>query len=160
MQWPTGLGGKGNDGVAGVVKETPGAIGYVELAYVVQNHLSYAVVKNRNGQWIAPSLSATVIAAAGGAQKMVQTNDVRVSIAHAPGSGVYPIAGFTYLLIPQNQPDEAKGKALAEFAWWAIHDGQKYAPQLLYASLPASIVSINERLLKTVNYQGKALLTE
>jgi phosphate transport system substrate-binding protein len=142
------------------VKQTPGAFGYVELAYVVQNQLPYAVVKNRSGQWIAPSLSSTVAAAAGGAQKMAETNDVRVSIAYAPGPTVYPIAGFTYLLIPQNQTDEAKGKALAEFLWWAIHDGEKDAAQLLYAQIPPSVVAIDERILKTVNYQGKALLAE
>jgi len=160
VEWPAGIGGKGNEGVSGVVKQTPGAIGYVELAYVVQNQLSYAVVQNRSGQWIAPSLSSTVAAAAGGAQKIAQTNDVRVSIAYAPGANVYPIAGFTYLLIPQTQTDEAKGKALAEFVWWAIHDGEKDAPLLLYAPLPASVVKINERILRTVTYQGKALLAE
>ena len=88
VEWPTGIGGRGNDGVAGVVKETPGAIGYVELAYVVQNQLTYAVVKNRDGQWVAPSLSATTAAAAGGAEQMVKTNDVRVSIANAAGPAV------------------------------------------------------------------------
>ncbi len=160
VEWPTGIGGKGNEGVAGVVKQTPGGIGYVELAYVVQNHLTYAVLKNRAGQWVAPSLSSTTAAAAGGAQRIAQTNDVRVSIAYAPGQNVYPIAGFTYLLVPQNQEDEAKGKALAEFLWWAIHDGEKDAPQLLYAPIPASVVAINEHILKTVTYQGKALLAE
>jgi phosphate transport system substrate-binding protein len=158
VEWPTGIGGRGNEGVAGVIKQTPGAIGYVELAYVVQNQLPYALVKNRAGQWIAPSLSATTAAASGGAEKMVQTNDVRVSIAYAPGPATYPIAGFTYLLIPQQQTDEVKGKALADFLWWAVHDGQADAKQLLYASLPASVVALNERLLKTITYQGKALL--
>ena len=160
VEWPAGIGGKGNEGIAGLVKQTPGSIGYIELAYVVQNQLTYAVVKNRDGRWIAPSLSATTAAAAGGAAKMAQTNDVRVSIAYAPGANVYPIAGFTYLLVPQNQTDEAKGKALAEFLWWAIHDGEKDAPQLLYAPIPAPVVAINERILRTVNYQGKALLAQ
>jgi phosphate transport system substrate-binding protein len=158
VEWPTGIGGRGDDGVAGVIKQTPGAIGYVELAYVVQNQLTYAVVKNRDGQWIAPSLSATTAAAAGGAAEMVKTNDVRVSIANAAGPAVYPIAGFTYLLIPQQQTDEAKGKARADFLLWAIHDGQGFAKQLLYAPVPPSVVSINERILKTITYQGKALL--
>lgn len=160
VEWPTGIGGKGNEGVAGAVKQTPGAIGYVELAYVVQNKLTYAVLKNRAGSWIAPSLTSTTAAAAGGAQRIAQSNDVRVSIANAVGPNVYPIAGFTYLLVPQNQTDEAKGKALAEFLWWAVHDGEKYAPQLLYAPLPAPVVAIDERLLKTLNYQGRALLAE
>jgi phosphate transport system substrate-binding protein len=158
VEWPAGVGGKGNEGVAGVVKQSPGAIGYVELAYAVQNRLTYAVLKNRAGQWIAPSLSGTTAAAAGGAQRMAATNDVRVSIANAPGPGAYPIAGFTFLLIPQQQTDEAKGKALAEFVWWAIHDGEKAASQLLYAPLPAPVVAIDERILKSVSYQGKALL--
>jgi phosphate transport system substrate-binding protein len=160
VEWPTGIGGKGNEGVAGIVKQTPGGLGYVELAYVVQNRLTYAVLRNRAGSWVAPSLSSTTAAAAGGAHRIAQTNDVRVSIAYAPGPNVYPIAGFTYLLVPQNQTDEAKGKALAEFLWWAIHDGEKHASQLLYAPIPASVVAIDERILKTVNYQGKALLTE
>jgi phosphate transport system substrate-binding protein len=158
VEWPTGVGGRGNDGVAGVIKQSPGAVGYVELAYVVQNHLTYALVKNRAGQWIAPSLSATTAAAAGGAEKMAQTNDVRVSIANAAGPATYPIAGFTYLLIPQQQTDEVKGKALADFLWWAIHDGAADAKQLLYAPLPSSVISIDERILKTITYQGKALL--
>ena len=158
VEWPTGIGGKGNEGVAGVVKETPGSIGYVELAYVVQNHLTYALLKNRAGQWVAPSLSATTAAAAGGAAQMVETNDVRVPIVYAPGPTTYPIAGFTFLLLPQQQTDELKGKALAQFAWWAIHDGEKMAAQLLYAPLPARVVSIDERLLKSLSYQGKALL--
>ena len=158
VEWPTGVGGKGNEGIAGLVKQTPGAIGYVELAYVVQNHLNYALLKNRDGHWVAPSLSATTAAAAGGAARMQQTNDVRVPIVYSPGATTYPIAGFTFLLIPQQQTDEAKGKALAEFVWWAIHDGEKMAAQLLYAQLPAPVVTIDERILKTVSYQGKALL--
>jgi phosphate transport system substrate-binding protein len=160
VEWPTGIGGKGNEGVAGLVKQTPGAVGYVELAYVVQNHMTYAVVKNRAGQWVAPSLSGTTAAAAGGAAMMVKNNDVRVAIANAPGPTTYPIAGFTYLLVPQVQTDELKGRALVEFLWWAIHDGQKDAPQLLYAPLPAAVVAIDERSVRTITYQGKALLTE
>jgi phosphate transport system substrate-binding protein len=160
VEWPTGIGGKGNEGIAGTVKQTPGSLGYVELAYVVQNRLTYAVLKNRAGSWVAPSLSSTTAAGTGGAERIAKTNDVRVSIAYAPGPNVYPIAGFTYLLVPQNQTDEAKGRALAEFVWWAIHDGEKYAPPLLYAPLPAPVVAIDERILKTVNFQGKALLAE
>jgi phosphate transport system substrate-binding protein len=158
VEWPVGIGGKGNDGVAGAIKQTPGAIGYVELAYVKQNNLTYAVVRNRSGQWVAPSLGATVLAAQGGADEMVRTHDVRVSIAYAPGPANYPIAGFTYLLIPQEQPDPVRGKALVDFLWWAIHDGEKDAAQLLYAQAPAAVVKIDEGLIKQVTYQGKALL--
>jgi len=160
VEWPVGIGGKGNEGVAGAVKQTPGSVGYVELAYVKQNSLTYAVVKNRDGQWIAPSLGATTAAAAGGAEQMVRTKDVRVSIAYAPGAKTYPISGFTYLLIPQQQTDEVKGRALVEFLWWAIHDGQKAPAQLLYAPLPGDVVKIDEGLIKQVMYQGKALLPE
>jgi phosphate transport system substrate-binding protein len=158
VEWPVGIGGKGNEGVAGAVKQTPGAIGYVELAYVKQNNLTYALVKNRDGHFVAPSLDATVLAAAGGAAEMVRTHDVRVSIAYAPGPTNYPIAGFTYMLIPQEQPDSAKGKALVDFLWWAIHDGEKDAAQLLYAQAPPQVVKIDEGLVKQVTYQGKALL--
>ena len=89
---------------------------------------------------------------------MVRTHDVRVSIAYAPGPTNYPIAGFTYLLIPQEQPDSAKGKALVDFLWWAIHDGEKDAAQLLYAQAPPQVVKIDEGLVKQITYQGKALL--
>jgi phosphate transport system substrate-binding protein len=157
VDWPVGIGGKGNDGVAGAIKQTPGAIGYVELAYVKQNNLTFAVVRNRDGQWVAPSLGATVLTAAGGAAQMEKTHDVRVSIAYAPGSGTYPIAGFTYLLIPQEQTDAVKGKALVDFLWWAIHDGEKAAAQLLYAQAPPAVVKIDEGLVKEVTFQGKAL---
>ena len=160
VEWPVGIGGKGNEGVAGAVKQSPGALGYVELAYVAQNHLTYAVVKNRDGRWIAPSLSATTAAAAGGAEQIAKTNDVRVSIAYAGGPTTYPIAGFTYLLIPQEQTDDVKGKVIVEFLWWAVHDGQRDAAPLLYAPLPPVLVTIDERLIKGITYQGKALLTE
>ncbi len=158
VEWPAGIGGKGNEGVAGTVKQTPGAVGYVELAYVKQNNLTYAVVKNRDGQWVSPTLGATTAAAAGGAAQMARTNDVRVSIAYAPGATVYPIAGFTYLLIPEQQTDEVKGRALVEFLWWAIHDGEKDAALLLYARIPSPVVKIDEGLIKQVSYQGKMLL--
>ncbi len=159
VEWPVGIGGKGNEGVAGAVKQTPGAIGYVELAYVKQNSLTYAVVRNKDGQWISPSLGATTAAAEGGAAQMVRTNDVRVSIAYAQGATVYPISGFTYLLIPEQQTDEEKGRALVEFLWWAIHDGQNDASQLLYAQLPPAVVKIDEGLVRHVSYQGRTLLT-
>jgi len=160
VQWPVGIGGKGNDGVAGAVKETPGAAGYVELAYVVQNHLSYALVQNPAGHWIAPSLSATTVAAAGGAAIIAQSKDVRVAISNSPAAEAYPICGFTYLLIPEQQTDQVKGQALAQFLWWAIHDGENDAPLLLYARLPANVLPIDEGLVKQVSYQGKALVAQ
>jgi len=158
VEWPVGIGGKGNEGVAGAVQQTPGAIGYVELAYVMQNHLSYALVQNPAGHWVAPSLSATVSAAAGGATQMVQTKDVRVAISNSPAATAYPICGFTYLLIPQEQTDQAKGQALVQFLSWATHDGQNDAPLLLYAPLPAPVLSIDAGIIKQVTYQGKSLM--
>jgi phosphate transport system substrate-binding protein len=157
VDWPVGIGGKGTDGVAGAVQQTPGAIGYVELAYVMQNHLSYALVQNPSGHWIAPTLSATIAAAAVGAKQMVQTKDVRVAISNSPAPDAYPICGFTYMLIPQQQTDQAKGQALVQFLWWAIHDGENDAPLLLYARLPAPVLSVNEGIVKSITYQGKSL---
>jgi len=158
VSWPVGLGGKGNEGVAGVVKQTPGAVGYVELAYVTQNKLTYAEVKNHDGQWVAPTLPATTAAAAGGADEMARTHDVRVSISYTPGHDTYPIAGFTYLLISKEQDNAEKGKALVNFLWWATHDGQRFAEGLLYAALPPQVVKINEELIKSITYQGRPLL--
>ncbi len=160
VSWPVGLGGKGNEGVAGLIKQTPGAIGYVELAYVMQNKLTAAEVQNRDGQWVAPSLPATTAAAAGGAAEMAKTHDVRVAISYSPGHTTYPIAGFTYLLIPKEMENPEKGKALVDFLWWAIHSGQQDAPELLYAALPPAVVKIDEELIRSITYQGKALLAE
>jgi phosphate transport system substrate-binding protein len=147
VNWPVGIGGKGNEGVAGLVKQTPGGIGYVELAYSVQNNLDYAKLQNRAGKFIAPSLASTTAAAAGAIKAMQK--DVRVSIVNAPGEEAYPIAGFTYLLVYRNQGGE-KGKALVEFLRWAITDGQKYASPLLYAPLPEAVVKINQATIKTL----------
>lgn len=149
VNWPVGIGGKGNEGVAAIVQQTPGAIGYVELAYAVQNHLAYAFVKNRAGAFVQPSV-ASVTAAAVGASKAMQ-RDVRVSIVNAPGAKAYPISGFTYILVYQHQRDAAKGKAVVNFLRWAIHAGQQYAPGLLYAPLPRSVVTIDEAKLRSIH---------
>ncbi len=154
VNWPVGIGGKGNEGVTGVVKQTPGGIGYVELAYAVQNKLSYAQMRNAAGNFIKPSVAATTAAAAGAAEKMKQ--DMRVSIVNSTAPDAYPIVGFTYLLVYRNQKDPAKGKALAGFLTWAIHDGQRYAEPLLYAPLPPAIVKLNEAALKSLRLQGGA----
>ena len=146
VDWPTGIGAKGNPGVAGVVKQTPGAIGYVELAYATENKLSYASVRNRAGRYIAPSSESTTAAAAGFIKAMQK--DVRVSIVNSPDPEAYPIAGFTYILVYKRLPDREKGMALVDFLDWAIHDGQKYAKGLHYAPLPPAIVQINEHKLK------------
>src|SRR5260370_8959 len=136
VNWPTGLGGKGNEGVTGVVKQTEGAIGYVELAYANQNKLPAAELKNHDGQWVKATLAATSAAAA----KVEMPDDYRVSITNAEGKDAWPIASFTYLLIYKDQQNAAKGDALLKFSWWAVHDGQKSASALDYAPLPQSVV--------------------
>jgi phosphate transport system substrate-binding protein len=156
VKWPVGLGGKGNEGVAGQVKNTPGAFGYVELAYAITNKLPAASVKNAAGKFIEPSIETTTAAAAGAAGNMPA--DFRVSLTNAPGDNAYPIASFTWLLVYKDQPDEAKGKLLAKFLWWAIHEGQKYPSDLLYAPLPAPVVKQLEAKIKQVNFHGKPLL--
>ncbi len=155
VNWPVGLGGKGSEGVTGQVKQTPGAIGYVELAYAAQNQLPYASVQNQAGRFIEPTLESTTAAAAGAAQAMPA--DLRVSIVNAPGEQSYPIAGFTYLLVYQEQSDQAKGAALVDFLWWALHDGQQYAKDLFYAPLPAEVVQKAAAQVSSITYQGKPL---
>ena len=156
VNWPVGLGGKGNEGVAGQVKSTPGALGYVELAYAIQNHLPAAAVQNQAGQFVAPSIPSTTAAAAGAAATMPA--DFRVSLTNAPGEGAYPIASFTWLLVYKEQADPTKGLALVKFLRWAIHEGQQYTAELLYAPLPAPVVQQIEARLGQITYQGKPLL--
>ncbi len=147
LQWPGGMGGKGNEGVAGQVKQTPGAIGYVELAYAKQNHLAYATVKNANGEFVVPTIESVTAAGAGAAATLPPNTDFRVSIVNAPGAGAYPISSFTYLLLNKTPTDAAKGKKLLDFVKWALSDGEQSAAALDYAPLPPAIVSrINARL--------------
>jgi phosphate transport system substrate-binding protein len=138
VKWPVGLGGKGNEAVANLVKQTPGAVGYVELAYVLQNKLSYALIKNREGNYPEPSIES-VSAAADGAMKKMPA-DFRISFTNAAGENAYPICGFTWILV-YPQMDSEKGKALVDFLNWAMDDGQKMAPSLHYAPLPESLVT-------------------
>ena len=153
VKWPVGIGGKGNEGVTGVVKQTPGAIGYVELAYANQNKLEPAEMKNNSGAYVLPSIKSTSEAAAG----IEIPSDFRVSVTNASGAGAYPIAGFTYLLIHKDQQDPAKGKALVQFLWWASHDGQQFAAPLDYAPLPAPVVKKVETTIRTLTVQGKTV---
>ena len=132
VNWPVGLGGKGNEGVAGQVKQTPGAIGYVELIYALQNKLSFADIKNAEGKYISPSLDS--ITAAMAAAKV--PDDFRFSMVNASGADAYPIAGTTWLLVYQTQKDPAKGKKIVEFLNWALTKGEEMAPSLDYAPLP------------------------
>ncbi|MHB1126376.1 MAG: phosphate ABC transporter substrate-binding protein PstS [Bacillota bacterium] len=138
VSWPVGIGAKGNEGVAGQIKQTPGSIGYVELAYTVQNKLPFVALKNKSGKFVTPSFESTTAAAEGAATSMPE--DLRVSITDAPGENAYPIAGFTYLLVYKQQDDQVKGETLVQFLDWAIHDGQSYAKDLYYAPLPESVV--------------------
>ncbi len=139
VSWPVGLGGKGNEGVSGTVKQTPNSIGYVELIYAVQNKMPYGSVKNSSGAYVKASLE-TVSAAAGGAAKEMPP-DFRVSITNAPGKNAYPISSFTWMLIPSAIPDAGKAKAIKSFLQWMLTDGQKSAPTLQYAALPEEVVA-------------------
>jgi phosphate transport system substrate-binding protein len=153
--WPIGIGGKGNEGVTGQVKNTPNTIGYVELVYAVQNKLPVAHVKNQSGSFIEPTVDAVTAAAAafGGSTP----DDLRVSITNAPGAQSYPISSYTYILVYKDQKDAAKGKALVDFLWWGIHDGERFAKELQYAPLPADIVTRAEGKLKTITHGGSPL---
>jgi phosphate transport system substrate-binding protein len=157
VSWPTGIGGKGNEGVAGTVKSQPGAIGYVELIYAKQNKLSFASVKNVAGEFVEPSLDAVTAAAAGTSKTL--PDDLRVSITNAEGAGAYPISGYTYLLVYKDQDDEAKGKALADFIWWALHDGEAMAKDLVYSPLPAEVLAKAEAKVKSINHGGKPFIS-
>jgi phosphate transport system substrate-binding protein len=141
VSWPVGLGGKGNDGVAGQVKQTPGAIGYVELAYAKQNKLPYASIRNAAGNFVAPSPDGMTAAAAGVAEKLPANTDYRLSIVNAAGANAYPISSFTWILVYQQQTDSVKGRKLKDFMKWALTEGEKEAAALDYAPLPASMGS-------------------
>ncbi|MFL5424474.1 MAG: phosphate ABC transporter substrate-binding protein PstS [Myxococcales bacterium] len=154
VNWPAGLGGKGNEGVTGLVKQNEGGIGYVELAYANQNKLPVAEMKNHDGAWVKPTLEAVSAAAA----KAQIPDDYRISITDQPGKDAWPISTFTYLLVYKDMPDAAKGEALLQFLWWAAHDGQKLASALEYAPLPAPVVSKVESTLRKLTVQGKAVL--
>src|SRR5690242_2890153 len=153
--WPVGLGGKGNEGVTGQVKNTPNTIGYVELAYATQNNLPVGQVKNASGSFIAPSIDSVTAAAAASAAAMPE--DLRVSITNAAGAQAYPISSYTYILVYKDQKDAAKGKALVDFLWWGLHDGETFAKPLQYAPLPEDVVKRAEAKINSVTSGGKPL---
>jgi phosphate transport system substrate-binding protein len=138
VKWPVGLGGKGNEGVAGMIRQMQGSIGYIELIYAVQNKITYGTVRNASGAFVKASLDS-VTAAAASVKSMPA--DFRVSITNAPGKDAYPISSFTWLLIPAQSKDAAKGKIIADFLAWMVDDGQKMTADLTYAPLPASVVT-------------------
>ena len=144
VNWPTGIGGKGNEGVAGQIKQTPGALGYVELIYAIQNKMPYADVKNSAGEFVTPTLESITAALA----TAEIPDDFRFSMTNAPGKDAYPICGATWLLVYQQQKDPAKGKKLVEFLKWAAKDGEKMAKDLNYAPLPESV---QQRVLKRID---------
>ena len=141
VRWPVGLGAKGNEGVAGQIKQTPGSIGYVELAYAKQNALSVAAIRNAAGEFVMPSVDAVTAAAAGAAQNLPANTDYRISIVNAPGQGAYPISSFTWILVYEKQKDPVKARKLADFLDWALTEGEKHAAPLDYAPLPESMAA-------------------
>ena len=157
VNWPLGLGGKGNEGVTGLVKQTPFSMGYVELIYALSNELPYADVKNSAGSFVKPSLDSVTAAAAGFAQSM--PDDFRVSITNAPGAQAYSISGMTWLLVYEKQKDVEKGKKLVQFLDWMMREGQKSAAALGYAPLPESVIAKEHKALgKVTMADGKPLL--
>jgi phosphate transport system substrate-binding protein len=154
VNWPVGLGGKGNAGVAGNITQTPYSIGYVELAYAQQNNLPISYVKNKSGKFVQAN-AATVSEAAAGVEL---PDDLRVKIVNADGDAAYPIAGFTWLLVYQEQTDPAKALAVMRMLWWGLHDGQQYAAGLGYAPLPLPAIQKAEALLKQITINGQPAL--
>lgn len=148
VSWPIGVGGKGNEGVAGLVSQTPGSIGYVELIYAAQNKIAFGAVQNANGEFVKASIASVTAAAAEAAANMPA--DFRVSITNAAGPGVYPIASFTWMLLSEQPTDVARSKVMVDFMRWALTDGQKFATELGYAPLPANVVERETAALQKI----------
>jgi phosphate transport system substrate-binding protein len=148
VSWPVGLGGSKNDGVAAIIKQQPGSIGYIELIYAVKNHLAYGKVRNKAGEFVKADLQSVTAAAAGVANSMPA--DFRVSITDPPGKGAYPVSTFTWLLIPEKIPDAGKEKAIVGFIKWAITTGQNEVESLDYAKLPSQVVAKEEKAVAMI----------
>ena len=146
VNWPVGLGGKGNEGVAGLLKQTPDSIGYIELIYAVQNNLPYGLVKNASGAFVKATLEGVSAAAAGASIP----DDFRVSITNAPGAAAYPISSFTWLLIPAKIDDAAKRDAIKGFLTWMVTSGQQFTEPLSYAKLPKEVVAREQKAIALV----------
>jgi phosphate transport system substrate-binding protein len=157
VNWPVGLGGKGNEGVAGLIKQTPGAIGYIELAYALQNQMAFAKVQNKAGNFITPSVASTSAAA-----NVQLPADAKVSLTNTEAADGYPISGFSWVIIYQeqnyNNRSHDKAEKMVKLIWWMIHDGQQYSEALHYAKLPAAAVTVGENILKSASYDGKPLM--
>lgn len=151
VKWPVGVAAAKNDGVAAIVKQTPGALGYVELIYALQTKSAYGMVQNMNGKVVKASIDSVTAAAAAAAKQMPA--DYRVSITNAPGDGVYPISSFTWMLFYQDPKDKAQAAAMVEFMKWALNDGQKFAGEMGYAPLPRNVVDMEMKTLATIKVQ-------
>jgi phosphate transport system substrate-binding protein len=157
LNWPVGLGAKGNPGVAGLVKQTPGSIGYVELVYALQNKMPFATLRNKKGSFVKPSLAST-----SAAMDVDLPADMKVSLTDTDAAGGYPIAGFTWLLVYKEQSysgrQEAKAKELVRLVWWMAHEGQKYTEPMAYARLSKTAVTRAEALIRSITYNGTAVM--
>ena len=151
VKWPVGVAGAKNDGVAAIVSQTPGALGYVELIYALNTKTAYGQVKNMNGKFVKASIDSVTAAAAAAAKQMPA--DYRVSITNAPGDGVYPVSSFTWLLLYQDPKDKKQGKAMVDFMKWALSDGQKFAGQMGYAPIPQNVIDMEMKTLATIKVQ-------
>ena len=149
LKWPVGLGGKGSEGVTGLVQQTPGAVGYCELTYALANHIPFVELQNRDGKWVNASLAGVTAAAASAASSMPA--DFRVSITDEPGADSYPISSFTWLLVYKDQTDAAQGQAIVKFLKWALTDGQQYAAPLFYAPLPQAVIAKETEQINRIN---------
>src|SRR5438445_3649 len=159
VSWPVGLGGKGNEGVAATVAQTPGAIGYVELGYATANKMAFGQVQNSAGKFVSPTLDAVTAAAAGALSKLGPTTDFRVSLTNPEGADAYPIATMTWLLLRKTYADAPKAKALVQYVWWAETEGQAKAPSLGYAPLPHQLRPWVEARLRTIAADGRPVWT-
>ncbi len=151
VKWPVGVAAAKNDGVAAIVKQTPGALGYVELIFALQTKTAYAQVQNMSGKFVKASIDSVTAAAAAAAKQMPA--DYRVSITNAPGDAVYPISSFTWLLLYQDPNDKAQSKAMVDFMKWALSDGQKFAGEMGYAPLPRNVIDMELKTLATIKVQ-------
>ena len=156
VKWPasSSVGGKGNEGVAGLIRQMPGAVGYVELIYALQNKIAFGSVQNAEGEFVKASVESVTAAAAGASAQMPA--DFRVSITNAPGKGVYPISSFTWLLLYESPKDKAQSKAMVDFVKWALTDGQKFCAELGYAPLPEDVVKLEMAQLAKIKVTGSA----
>ena len=153
VNWPAGIGAKGSEGVAGQVTNTPGAIGYFEMSYANQNHIKSALLKNANGKFVAPSVQGAADAGAGAANNMPP--DLKAVFVNAPGDTSYPIAGFSWIVVFQNQKDATKGQAIVDLLKYTVHDGQQFAQALDYAPLPKAVQDLDDKAIASITVGGQ-----